>query len=333
MWKIFLPLMILTAIFISGTIVEKNFVSDDLPATKNFDDCEETLQRTNSVNWWETNMLTAEGYSRIDNKTGIKRIDKRRARQAAMMDGYRNLAKIAGKIQITSKKTLSKSKIDALIKGADVISETYDEDGNCSVVMTVPIYGVLDSFSKAAFKPVDKKDFPAPTENQIAEGNYTGLIIDCGDMEINPVLSPEIFSADKESIYCYGNLDYKKVISHGMIGYAANIFDSDEDVDDVDNVDDDNDVYEDEVILLKTDAPAKFVQIGSEFRLAQADENFSRAGDNPLVIKATELSAGDSCPVVSNEDADKILAENLLSHFLDEGAVVFTGNRIRGMRL
>lgn len=327
MWKIFLPLMILTAIFISGAIGEKNFVFDDLPATKNFDDREETLQRTNSVNWWETNMLTAEGYSRIDNKTGIKRIDKRRARQAAMMDAYRNLAKIAGKIQITSKKTLSKSKIDALIKGADVISETYDEDGNCSVVMTVPIYGVLDSFSKAAFKPVDKKDFPAPTENQIAEGNYTGLIIDCGDMEINPVLSPEIFSADKESIYGYGNLDYKKVISHGMIGYAVNIFDSDE------NVDDDNDVDEDEIILLKTDAPAKFVQIGSEFRLAQADENFSRAGDNPLVIKATELSAGDSCPVVSNEDADKILAENLSSHFLDEGAVVFTGNRIRGMRL
>ncbi|MBQ3452499.1 MAG: hypothetical protein IJG32_09560, partial [Selenomonadaceae bacterium] len=76
----------------------------------------------------------------------------------------------------------------------------------------------------------------------------------------------------------------------------------------------------------------KFVQVGSEL-LAEADKNLLRAGANPLIIKAESLGDDNSCPVISAEDADKILVENLSTHFLDEGSVVFTSNRIRGMRM
>ena len=55
--------------------------------------------------------------------------------------------------------------------------------------------------------------------------------------------------------------------------------------------------------------------------------NVSRAGSNPLIIKATELDNDNSTPVLSKIDANKILIENQSSHFLDNCAVVFVSTR------
>ena len=49
----------------------------------------------------------------------------------------------------------------------------------------------------------------------------------------------------------------------------------------------------------------------------------SRAGSNPLIITASNLADTNSNPVVSNADADKILAANQRDGFLNNCAVVF----------
>lgn len=278
----------------------------------------EPLQKVAPENWWENDILMVEGHGLAPSDNDNLQAKKILAKRAAIVDGYRYLAEIAGKVQITSQNFLTEKKIDAVVKGAEVISESYDEEGNCTVVLRVPIYGVTNSFAKAAFAPVDKEDFPAPTQYKTVKGNYTGVIIDCGDLELNPVLSPTIFNAENKSIYSYGNLHYEKVISKGMISYSGEIFIPD---------------TEENVLLLNTGAGKKFTQVGGKFLVATTNENLSRAGDNPLIIKAAELSDDGTCPVIATDDANRILSENLSSHFLDEGAVVFTSNRIRGMRL
>ena len=48
-----------------------------------------------------------------------------------------------------------------------------------------------------------------------------------------------------------------------------------------------------------------------------------RAGSNPLIIKAIGVEDFNSNPVVSMEDADRILRENKVSRFLEDTAVVF----------
>ena len=277
------------------------------------------LTKKNDLNWWSNETLTAEGHGLVP--AGEKNIGSARlhAKRAAMMDGYRNLARAAGKIQITAKENLTEEKIEVLIKGADVLSETYDEQGNCTVVLSVPIYGVKNSVAKAAFSPVEKKDFPAPSQKVDVKGNYTGLIIDCGDLELNPVLSPVVRDTQNQSVYGYEKLDYEKVIARGMIGYVEK-----------NSADFRN---EGAVMLLSCGKnKTEFFQVGSKAWLANSG-NLSRAGDNPLVIKAQRISDDNTCPVISEEDKDKILSENLATHFLDEGAVVFTSNRIRGMRM
>lgn len=55
------------------------------------------------------------------------------------------------------------------------------------------------------------------------EGIYTGLIVDCRGLGLKPVMSPVIKNENLESIYGYKNLDYDKVVSQGMAGYATSM--------------------------------------------------------------------------------------------------------------
>ena len=263
-------------------------------------------------------MLIATGYGLAKNKIGSMTHTRALAKRAAVMDAYRNLAQQARAIHITIDTTIesqikagkiSSDKIDAVIKDATVLREDYDSQGNCTVVMSAPLYGITDSIALAALKPVEKEDFPPPSEDTVASGNYTGLIIDCGDSDLTPVLTPVIRDEDNQTIYSFSNLDYEKVIARGMVGYVTQ----------------NNPPSAEQMDFLIPLSTANFMFIS-------AKTNAARAGDNPLIIKAQRMSDGNSCPVISPEDADKILAENRTSHFLDDGAVVFTSYRVGGLR-
>lgn len=254
--------------------------------------------------WWQNDTLTATGFglTPLDEKNAAKA--KLIARKAALSDAYRMLAEQAGAIKITSTENVQTKEVSAVIKGAKIISEDFNEEyGIYTVVMSVPMYGVRNSIAAAIFKRVDKEDFPTPNVDETieTEGNYTGLVIDCGDLELNPVLAPVIRNEDDQSIYGYKNLDHDKVIANGMVGFIQ------KNADEVTHVDD------------------GMVLLGAE-------EKMSRAGDNPLVIKVKALGDDNSNPIISTADANKILSENQATHFLDNGSVVFMSNRIRGLR-
>lgn len=275
-----------------------------------------SVSSAQDVNWWDKNMLVVEGHGFPPINAGSIYQARNLSRRAAVADGYRALAEQVQEIRITAETTIKSqmlsgdivtSEVSALIREAKILSEEFDAQGGCTVVMSVPIYGVTDSVAKFVFKPVAKKDFPLPSEKKIAEGNYTGLIIDCGGAEIKPVLSPVIRNENNISIYSYSNLDYDKVISRGVVDYAKD----------------------------DTKPLSYTALIGRKFLLLTAsggEKNIARAGSNPLIIRATAMSDDNSCPVVSTSDADKILAENQASHFLDNGAVVFVGYRVGGLR-
>ena len=254
------------------------------------------------VGWWENDIIEATGYGIKPEHVINPQQGKLIARRVAIMDAYRRLAELAAGVHITVNDTVIRTEVKATIVGAKIVSEKFDIHGNCTVTLQVPIYGVKDSFASVALKPTTKEDFPEPSEEVEAIGGYTGVIIDCGDLELNPVLTPTIERTDNQAIYGYNNLDSDQVIAKGMIGYRTK----------------------------------DKVQTTGEYLLLSANSNGEkavRAGNNPLIIKAVALNNDGSCPVISVSDADKILSENQVSHFLDQGAVVFVSNRIRGMRM
>ncbi len=302
-----------------------------------------SAEAPDEVAWWENEMLIAEGYG-LPPATAFSAGQARAlAWQAAKSDAYRKLAHQAASIKITADTTMVEHDINAVIVGAQILSEEHDMFGGCTVVMSVPIYGVTNSVASAAFKPVEKEDFPAPSleSDEEAEGNYTGLIVDCGDLELNPVLAPAIQNADNQSIYSYRNLDYADVISNGIVSYVCGEIEEmpevksvepDEPVESVEKVESVESVesVEHREIFVK---PVEVRGINAEVLGASVPKNGSRAGTKPLVVKAVGLGADNSCPVLATSDADKILRENQASHFLNNGSVIFMSRRIRGMRL
>lgn len=303
MRKIFLTATVLLAAFgftannLRGDEIFKETESIEVP--KEFH--EELLSLSTSENWWEDKFLTATGHGVAPKDAEVNLRTRELAKRAAMADAYRNLAEKIGNVRITAKKNLVKKEVDAVIKFATVVSEDYDDRGNCTIVLQIPLYGDENSLASVIFPPVDKKAFHKPkkdsTTKDKTKGNYTGLIIDCGDAELEPILAPEIRDKDK-IIYAYDNLERQKVLERGIVEYST-----------------------------KNSGGGWF------FGKIAFAKSKSRAGDNPLVIKISELSDDGTCPVISEDDAEKILAENELTHFLDDGAVVFQSNRIRGMRL
>ena len=290
-----------------------------------------TAHAADIPDWWEYEMLVAKGYGFVPANAENVYSGRSLARRAAIVDGYRNLAEQVKEIHVTAETTVEKlivsgdivkTKVDAVIRGAKIVSEEYGEDGSCVVVMAVPIYGVANSIADLTFKPADKEAFPTPPADLQTQGNYTGLIIDCGDSDLKPVLTPVIRNAENISIYSRNNLDYDKLVRGGMVGYVKK---DDKDDDKIWLVN-----FKGKTLLSYT------AQIENKLLLVTAQSttgNAYRAGDNPLIIKATRLSDDDSCPVVSKSDADRILAENEASHFLDNGAVVFTSYRVGGLRV
>lgn len=284
-----------------------------------------TFAEGSAVTDWDREIISGTGYGVADparaKNPGHARI---MAHQAAVLDAYRRLAEQGQGIQISGNSSIADNistgdvvsgQFEAVVKRAKIVSESYDEYNNCTVVMEVPLFGVTNSIAKAVFKPVEKEEFPKPTininvdnsvhqnqtvnqnqtinqnqtvnngsapvqektnNNTISAGGYTGLIVDCRGLGLKPVMSPVIRNENQQAIYGYKNLDYDRVIAHGMASYTSSM-----------------------------------------------TGNVSRAGSNPLVVKAVSVTEHNSYPVLSMNDANMVLTANQSAHFLEMCAVVF----------
>jgi len=218
------------------------------------------------------------------------------ARRAAIADAYRQLAEVVQGVQVDAETTVEqmmltsdivKTKVSAVIKGAQIVSEGELSGGGYSVTMEIPLFGGQGGLAETVIeRPPVVEPFPAPAPDYkppVVEtkptygGGYTGLIVDCRGVNatINPVMSPVIKNANGQKIYGHMNLDYDRIIREGMATYAQDM------------------------------------------------NQAGRAGANPLVVKAIRLDDLNANPVLSMEDSDRVLYENGVSHFLDNIAVVF----------
>ena len=285
---------------------------------------------------WSSQKISVQGMGVAPANARTAAQGRMMARRAAVVDGYRQIAEIVKGVNVDSETTvenmmvtndITKTKVSALVQGARVVSEEVTPDGGYIVNMEVSMFGVSDSLASAVLeKPAQQESFPEPVANVApsapttvdvhvsvggtgstlpsvttpttpstpslpsttkpsgssaaaapagkAIGGYTGLIVDCRGLGLKPAMSPVIKNANGQAIYGYKNLDYDKVVSGGMAGYASDM------------------------------------------------GRASRAGSNPLVVKAVSLDNGAN-PVLSVADANRVLIENGASGFLDATNVVF----------
>ena len=180
------------------------------------------------------------------------------ARRAAIADAYRQLAEMVTGVQVDSETTVEmmmlksdiiKTKVSAIIKGAVVISEGEIPGGGYEVEMQMPLFGATGLSTAVITPPPVIEPFPEPAPEVIpsmpadsqtggssgfstlkggenspmaAIGGYTGLIIDCTGLSLNPVMSPVIKNVKGVKLYGHENLNYDLVVRDGMVNYANN---------------------------------------------------------------------------------------------------------------
>ena len=216
------------------------------------------------------------------------------AKRAAMADAYRQLAEMVQGVQVDAETTVEqmmltndivKTRVSAIIKGARVVDEGELAGGGYEVTMEIPMFGGSGGLAETVIeRPPVIEPFPTPTPDYRPPA---------------PEQRPTSSSYTGLVVDCRGLGTINPVMSpviknaHGQKIYGHLNLDYDR-------------------IIIEGMAT-----YATDMNMAD------RAGNNPLVVRAIRLDDLNATPVLSTEDADMVLYENSMSHFLDNIAVVF----------
>ena len=252
------------------------------------------------------------------------------ARRAAVVDGYRQIAEIVKGVNVSGETTVEnmmvtndivKTKVSALVQGARVVSEEVTPDGGYIVNMEVSMFGVSDSLASAVLeKPAQQESFPAPVANVAPSAPTTvDVHVSVGGTgsTLPSVTTPTTPSTTKPS----GSSAAAAPAGKAIGGYTGLIVDCrglglKPAMSPVIKNANGQAIYG--YKNLDYDKVVSGGMAGYTSDMGRA----SRAGSNPLVVKAVSLDNGAN-PVLSVADANRVLIENGASGFLDATNVVF----------
>ena len=235
------------------------------------------------------------------------------AREAAIAMAQRDLAATINGVQVDAETTVEnmmttssvvRTRISGLLRGAKIVEERY-EDGACYVTMEIPIFGPSNSLASTVIERHSTVErFPEPIKTiEPSIPNVDVRVSISGTPIQPPTVQP------KQPNAAYGNFTGLIVDCRGL-GLKSVMS---------------------PVIKNANGTPIygyknlNYDKIISE-GMAQYAEDFdeaTRAGMNPIVVKAVSLDNHNGNPVISVADANRILIENEISGFLDDCNVVF----------
>ena len=245
--------------------------------------------------------------------------------RAATVDAYRLIAEEVHGVQIDADTTVEdsiltsdiiKTKVNGVIKGAKVVSRSVDGNGYYHVVMELPVYGGSNSLAAAVRPQVPQQGFLPPSDiipvDKIAcvalKPDSTGVNASAPTVQTTQV--PAVNQATVGNLYgatgqytglivdCSG-MGLQTAMAPAIVTEGRKI-----------------------VYGLEKFSREQVLNRGYVGYSKSATEGVGRAGSNPMVIKAEGIERFCN-PVISKEDAAKILAENQMNGFLSAGNVVF----------
>lgn len=213
----------------------------------------------------------------------------------AHVAALRNLLGVVKGVQIDADTTMENlyvtndvihARVEGIIKNAVTVKQFKDETGSYHEVVELRIFNGKDSVADLVIPQVEKKPLPAPE-----------IFVDKAAAEGEPAASATSGNYTGVIIDCSG-LDIQTAMAPGIF------------------------TKDNQAVYGLEHFSHDFVISNGYVSYSKGMATVARAGANPLVIKAVSVSKFVN-PVISNADAGKILAENKVSHFLDEAKVVF----------
>ncbi|MDR1702049.1 MAG: LPP20 family lipoprotein [Sporomusaceae bacterium] len=266
---------------------------------------EQPLEETGQngrVNWEQGENGTIEAMGVGLAPTNARNIAQAKvlARRAAIVDAYRNLAETTQGVRVDSETTMEnlaitndlvRTRVSALVQGAKIVREIPSDDGSYTVIMNINMYGVNSAAQIAfdAMKPAEIAPFPQP--DRIPTVTLPGTT------------SQQPISANYTGVVIVAkDMGLQSTFSPRVYDETGNI------------------VYGNKYI--DPDFAIKHGMVDYS-NLDAAVKGNSRAGANPLVVNALRVVDHNCNVVISNADAQKILAAHAQNGFLAKCAVVF----------
>ena len=257
--------------------------------------------QVNAAPNWNTNTIQVTGTSIFPPNSLNKNHALMQARTGARMDAYRQLLEVVQGINVDAESTVEqmmltsdvvRTKVSGIIRGARVVSEE-EIPGGVAVTLELPLFGGSGSLAETVIpRPQIIDPIPTPAPDYRPPVDYNPPTV--------PDYTPTYSSGHYTGLIvdCRG-MDINFVMSpvikdaNGRKIYGHTNLDYD-----------------------------RIIREGMA-SYAQSMGQASRAGSNPLIVRAIWLDDLNANPVLSKEDADMVLYENKSAHFLDDIAVVF----------
>lgn len=254
------------------------------------------------------------------------------ARRAAVVDAYRQLAEMVKGVNVDSETTVenmmvtsdvTKTKVTALIQGARVVSEQAIDGGGYAVTMEMSVFGASNSLATAVL-PTNTvpTSFPAPDASVPASTPSSVQV----NVQVTPGTTTQQTPATTlPSVMVpshQGSSAAAAPAGQAIGGYTGLI---------VDCRGLGLKPVMSPVIKNANGEPIYgYKNLDSATVIANGMASYTtdlskatRAGSNPLVVKAIGLDNHNSNPILSVADANRVLIENGATGFLDRTNVVF----------
>lgn len=254
------------------------------------------------------------------------------ARRAAVVDAYRQLAEMVKGVNVDSETTVenmmvtsdvTKTKVTALIQGARVVSEQAIDGGGYAVTMEMSVFGASNSLATAVL-PTNTvpTSFPAPDASVPASTPSSVQV----NVQVTPGTTTQQTPATTlPSVMVpshQGSSAAAAPAGQAIGGYTGLI---------VDCRGLGLKPVMSPVIKNANGEPIYgYKNLDSATVIANGMASYTtdlskatRAGSNPLVVKAIGLDTHNGNPILSVADANRVLIENGATGFLDRTNVVF----------
>ena len=245
--------------------------------------------------------------------------------RAATVDAYRLIAEEVHGVQIDADTTVEnsiltsdmvKTKVNGVIKGAKIVSRNVDGNGYYHVVMELPVYGESNSLAAAVLPQVPQQGFLPPSDiipvDKIADvslkSDSTGANATAPTVPATQV--PAVNQATVGNLYGATGQYTGLIVDCSGMGLQTAMAPA--------IVTDGRKI----VYGLEKFSREQVLNRGYVGYSKSLTDGVGRAGNNPMIIKAEGIERFCN-PVISKEDAAKILAENQINGFLSTGNVVF----------
>jgi hypothetical protein len=186
---------------------------------------------------WNKSVIKVTG-SGVPPEKGSLAQKRTMAIRAARIDAYRQLLEAVNGIHVSSETIVKdfvtesdtiKTKVEGLLKGFEQVGEPrYMSDGSVEIDVQVRLFGKESLASVLMPEEIKKiKNDTIPDTKiepkEVAE-EYTGVIIDCKGVDVEPAMSPALYDSEGSQVYV-GNLpiDPDYVINDGIVAYSKSM--------------------------------------------------------------------------------------------------------------